>query len=544
MWDSPEFDFQEAPFAFSRVAVEALPNSVLVHENTDLLNLLPRLQSLSESARLALYQGQSLGEGMSSAIATLYAGHQFGYFNRQLGDGRACLVATEPNVAMTAFFPPAYQALVLDFIEHKQVQGVKDFAFHHFNLFESSTSVELQLKGSGLTPYSRSGDGKAVLRSSVREYLASEAVFCLGMPTTRALSLVHDAQTPVFREVRESAAMVMRVAPSFLRLGHLEYYGRHQHPEKLIPFIEEAFHRFFNTLEKPTECSLSLPEKVQAVLMMTSLLNAVTVAQWQAFGFCHGVMNSDNISLFGMTLDYGPYGFMDAFNMGHICNHSDYSGRYAYKQQPAIGLWNISRVIEACEALIAPEDRNTLKDQVESLFQDAFNTTFLKLYRQKLALEDRRLMPDIEFGEVLRSLLGFLHRHALDYTRFFIALPDWVNAYYAEDEALRRSIEIDEMGIHPDQEATWLYDVYAPYCPTVSDAGKLSGTSQATVSPVIVLRNYIADAMIQSAKRDEFKSVDEGFQILQTPFEDALKIHAWAGFPPDSAKEICVSCSS
>jgi uncharacterized protein YdiU (UPF0061 family) len=235
---------------------------------------------------------------------------------------------------------------------------------------------------------------------------------------------------------------------------------------------------------------------------------------------------------------------MDAFDMGHICNHSDHNGRYAYKQQPAIGLWNISRLLEACEALIAPEDRETLKEQVESLFQDAFNTTFLKLYRQKLALEDRRLVPDIEFGEVLRSLLGFLHRHAVDYTRFFIALPDWVNAYYTEDEALRRSIEMDEMGLNPDDESHWLYDVYAPYCPTATYAGKLSPSFQSTVNPVIVLRNYIAESMIQSAKQNDLDAFNEGFKVFQMPFEEVLKTHMWAGFPPDSAKDICVSCSS
>ncbi|MFN7309829.1 MAG: protein adenylyltransferase SelO family protein [Vampirovibrionales bacterium] len=537
MWTSPEFSFDTEPLAFHTVAIEDLPHAQLVHENVDLLEDLPQLKAMSSEDRLAFYKGEKTGYGIEEAIATLYAGHQFGYFNPQLGDGRAAIVATDENVPISKFFPQAFQDLVNDFIHRKKEQGNSEWAFDAFDFFEKPTSVELQLKGSGITPYSRRGDGKAVLRSSVREYLASEAVYQLGIPSTRAVALVHDAQTPVYRETRESAAMVLRVAPSFLRLGHLEYWGRHGYAERLTPYIAYLFRTFFKT----DGIDFSPVQQLQAVLTISAILNAVTMAQWQGVGFCHGVLNSDNISLLGMTLDYGPYGFLDAFDMGHICNHSDHGGRYAYKNQPAIGLWNYSRLLEACQDFVGnDEDYQALKESIEGTFQDAFNTSFLAVYRQKLRMEDRKLIPDIEFGEVLKSLLAYLHQNKLDYTRFFTALPAWETAFQNEETPHVADIERLAMGIESHEAAWWLHEIYAPYL----QKNALSGASQTLVNPTIVLRNHIAQALIEDAEANRFDAFAEGFTRLQTPFEDAHHAHDWAKVPPASAKEICVSCSS
>ncbi len=537
MWTSPDFSFDTEPLAFHTVAIEDLPHAQLLHENVDLLDALPQLKAMSSEDRLGLYKGERTGYGIEEAIATLYAGHQFGYFNPQLGDGRAAIVATDENVSISQFFPKAFQNLVSDFIHRKKEQGNSEWAFDAFDFFEKSTSVELQLKGSGITPYSRSGDGKAVLRSSVREYLASEAVYQLGIPSTRAVSLVHDVQTPVYRETRESAAMVLRVAPSFLRLGHVEYWGRHGYAERLTPYIGYLFRAFFKT----KGIDFSPVQQLQAVLTISAILNAVTMAQWQGVGFCHGVLNSDNISLLGMTLDYGPYGFLDAFDMGHICNHSDHGGRYAYKNQPAIGLWNYSRLLEACQDFIGnDEDYQALKTSIEGTFQDAFNTSFLAVYRQKLRMEDRKLIPDIEFGEVLKSLLAYLHQNKLDYTRFFTALPAWESAFKANTPEHVADIERLAMGIKSSEAAWWLHEIYAPYL----QKNGLSGASQTQVNPTIVLRNHIAQALIEDAQANRFDAFAEGFTRLQTPFDMAHHAHDWADVPPASAKEICVSCSS
>ena len=537
MWTQPEFSFDARPLAFHTVTVEALEQGKLVHENGELLAQLPHLNALALEERVALYKGENTGHGVTQAISTVYAGHQFGYFNPQLGDGRAAIVATDENVPISQFFPKAFQHLVNDFIHRKKEQGNSEWAFSAFDFFEKPTSVELQLKGSGITPYSRSGDGKAVLRSSVREYLASEAVFQLGIPSTRAVALVHDDQTPVYRETRESAAMVLRVAPSFLRLGHLEYWGRHGYAERLSPYIAYLFRTFFNA----NGLDFLPVQQLHAVLTMSAILNAVTMAQWQGVGFCHGVLNSDNLSLLGLTLDYGPYGFMDAFDMGHICNHSDHGGRYAYKNQPAIGLWNYSRLLEACHAFVGnEEDFQELKASVEGTFQDAFNTSFLAVYRQKLRMEDRKLIPDIEFGEVLKSLLAYLHQNTLDYTRFFTALPAWETAFHANTPDHVADIERLAMGIASPEAAWWLHEIYAPYL----QKNALSGASQTQVNPTLVLRNHVAQCLIEEAQAHRIEAFAEGFQRVQTPFNPQHEGHPWAQVPPPWAKALCVSCSS
>ncbi|HEY1102416.1 MAG TPA: YdiU family protein, partial [Burkholderiaceae bacterium] len=242
---------------------------------------------LDSDAALQRLTGNTLFTG-SAPLATVYSGHQFGVWAGQLGDGRAILLG------------------------------------------ETSSGHEIQLKGAGRTPYSRGGDGRAVLRSSIREFLCSEAMHGLGIPTTRALA-VTGSDAPIYREERETAAVVTRVAPSFIRFGHFEHFaarGEHEALRVLADFVIDRFYpecRSATTLEANPYANL-----LQAVSERTAQL----MAQWQAVGFCHGVMNTDNMSILGLTIDYGPFQFLDGFNPGHICNHSDSSGRYAYNQQP------------------------------------------------------------------------------------------------------------------------------------------------------------------------------------------------------------------
>jgi uncharacterized protein YdiU (UPF0061 family) len=540
IWTQDDFQFETEPYAYHRVALEPLPHARVLHENTDLLRALPALAKASTEYRHALYRGERCVEGVDAALATVYAGHQFGYFNPQLGDGRAALIGGESAIDVCEFFPHPFQHLVMDFISRYLEQGRQDLAFHHFDLFQKKTNVEYQLKGSGQTPYSRMGDGKAVLRSSVREYLASEALFRLGIPSTRALALVHDPDTPVWREFCESAAMVLRVAPSFLRFGHLEYWGRQGQTARLRPYIETCFQAFFTESVTP----VSLAQKTQAVLSITAILNAVTVAQWQAVGFCHGVMNSDNSSLWGLTLDYGPYGFLDTFDMGHICNHSDEQGRYRYQNQPAVALWNLKRLVEACSALVGEAEIQPLQEQIEALFQDAFNTSFLTLYRQKLGLEDRRLVPDIELGNVLKSLFSFLHQNQIDYTRFFYALPQWAEAYTQQNHSQMTTIETQVMKLPSTLNAHWLRDIYAPCLQRGPQPRQDVKPFQTPPNPSMVLRNYIAQDFIEEAEAFHLDALAEGFKRLQDPFSTEHETDPWFQPPPQSARSIAVSCSS
>ncbi len=254
------------------------------------------------------------------SVATVYSGHQFGVWAGQLGDGRALLVGELGN-------------------------------------------HEIQLKGAGRTPYSRGADGRAVLRSSIREYLCSEAMYGLGIPTTRALALVVSPE-PVWRETLETAAVVTRVAPSFLRFGHFEHFFHGNQHDALKQLADHAVDAHFPELRDAAN-------PYQAMLDEVVTRTARLIAQWQTVGFCHGVMNTDNMSLLGLTIDYGPFGFLDGFDAGHICNHSDHSGRYSYANQPEIGLFNLHCLAQALLPLLDREEAIAALKRYQAIFEEA-----------------------------------------------------------------------------------------------------------------------------------------------------------------------------
>ena len=210
--------------------------------------------------------------------------------------------------------------------------------------------MELQLKGAGLTPYSRMGDGRAVLRSSIREFLCSEAMAALGIPTTRALCITGSDQG-VMRETVETAAVVTRMAPSFVRFGSFEHWFYRDKPDELRTLADYVIDTFYPELARRAE------SRTQALLAEVTRRTARMIAHWQAVGFMHGVMNTDNMSILGLTLDYGPFGFMEAFDANHICNHTDQQGRYSYANQPQIGHWNCYALGQALLPLIGDRRR-------------------------------------------------------------------------------------------------------------------------------------------------------------------------------------------
>ncbi|MDQ6881446.1 MAG: YdiU family protein, partial [Pseudomonadota bacterium] len=267
---------------------------------------------LTSAVTLEALTGNRLLSG-GRPLASVYSGHQFGVWAGQLGDGRAILLG-----------------------ELETLAGPQ----------------EIQLKGAGRTPYSRMGDGRAVLRSSIREYLGSEAVQGLGIPTTRALA-VTGSPAPVRREEVETAAVVTRVAPSFVRFGHFEHFSAREQHVELRALADYVIDRFYPECRR-TERFAGNP--YAALLEQVSERTAATVAQWQAVGFCHGVMNTDNMSILGLTIDYGPFQFLDAFDPGHVCNHSDEQGRYAYNKQPNVAYWNLFCLGQALLPLIGDQE--------------------------------------------------------------------------------------------------------------------------------------------------------------------------------------------
>ena len=416
----------------------------------------------------------------SQPLASVYSGHQFGVWAGQLGDGRAILLG--------------------------EVQA------------EGGAWQELQLKGSGQTPYSRMGDGRAVLRSSVREFLASEALHGLEIPTTRALCITGSDQ-PVWRETVETAAVVTRVAPSFIRFGHFEHFSYGGQHTELKALADHVIARFY------PDCA-GTAQPYAALLAAVTRRTAALVAQWQAVGFMHGVMNTDNMSILGLTIDYGPYQFMDGYDPGHICNHSDHSGRYAYARQPQIAHWNLFALGQALLPLIGkPDDAMAALEPYKSVFP---------------AELDRRMAAKLglaQAGErsaaLLQALLALLARERTDYTIFWRALSRQVAGAPVDSV---RDLFVDRAAIDH-----WMlqYKELSALDPRGLDADSMLKTN-----PGIVLRNHLAEQAIAQAKLKDFRMIQELLSALESPFDEHPAHPDWTGFPPDWASHIQISCSS
>lgn len=435
------------------------------------------------------------------SIATVYSGHQFGMWAGQLGDGRAHLIGALPSA--------------------------------------DDGLMELQLKGSGMTPFSRMGDGKAVLRSSIREYLASEAMHGLGVPTTRALCLV-GSDEPVRRERIETAAVVTRVAPSFVRFGHFEHFAHHQQPQQLRELADYCIATFY------PDC-VDADNPYAAFLRQVVKRTAQMVAQWQAVGFCHGVMNTDNMSILGLTIDYGPFQFMDAFVPGHICNHSDTSGRYAYNQQPQIAFWNVHALGQALVGLIDAEGETQQTLVAVQVFRVAYEAAFQKCMRGKLGFGDvGNDAQQKQMWDLVPPLLGVLAKARADYTLAFVGLTDaveaddctvWLDALAANSNncggGLRQELQ--------DEAQEWWNGYQQMVCEY--DRQVVVQTMRQH-NPVYVLRNYMAQEAIAAAEQGDYSVVEQLHAVLQRPFERQAGFECWAGQPPEWAQDLVLSCSS
>ncbi|WP_086067782.1 protein adenylyltransferase SelO [Bordetella genomosp. 8] len=481
--------FAALPAAFyTRLKPQGLNAPRLVHANENaaaLIGLAP--EALRTQAFLDVFSGRAPLPG-GDTLAAVYSGHQFGVWAGQLGDGRAHLLG--------------------------EVDGPHG-------------SWELQLKGAGMTPYSRMGDGRAVLRSSVREYLASEAMHGLGIPTTRALALVA-SDDPVYRETVETAAIVTRMSPSFVRFGSFEHWASRRQPEMLQTLADYVIDRFYPECRRPVA-----GESAAANAPLVRLLDAVMVrtarlmAQWQCVGFAHGVMNTDNMSILGLTLDYGPYGFMDGFRLDHVCNHSDSEGRYAWNRQPSVGLWNLYRLAGSFNSVV--QDADALKavlDRYEAVFSRAFHDGMAA----KLGLE--RWLPDDE--PLLDDLLRLMHEQRADFTLAFRRLST----------AVRGDVQpFKDLFIDREAAGAWLQRLWRHHERAPREAN-LRAEAMDRVNPLYVLRNHLAELAIRAAAQGDASVIDELMQVLRDPFTERPEFVRYAGLPPDWANDLEVSCSS
>lgn len=425
----------------------------------------------------------------STPFAAVYSGHQFGVWAGQLGDGRAHSLG---SVRTTA------------------------------------GPIELQLKGSGRTPYSRMGDGRAVLRSSIREFLCSEAMAGLGIPTTRALCVVGSDQ-PVLREGVETAAVVTRLAPSFVRFGSFEHWAARSRHTELRQLADHVIDTFMPELRDRTT-------PYEALLREVSARTARLMAQWQAVGFMHGVMNTDNMSILGLTLDYGPFGFMEAFDAAHICNHSDHEGRYAYGRQPDVAYWNLYALGQALLPLIGQAD--AVRAAIDETFPDTFAQAYLDAMRAKLGWQIAH--PDDE--QRINDLFALLQAHRPDYTLFFRGLsalparPD--PGTRAATDAPVRDLFIDRSACDAWLER-WRERLQTEATP---DAERQARMQRA--NPRYVLRNWLAESAIRKAQRHDFSEVAALRDCLRRPYDDQPEYAHYAQLPPDWASGLEVSCSS
>ena len=495
--ESLEFtnSFAGLPDAFyTRLDPLGLPEPYMVCASRDVAELIgldPGEMQRPEFTEI--FAGNVLPPG-SDALAAVYSGHQFGIWAGQLGDGRAHLLG-----------------------------GLRSPHGHW----------EIQLKGAGRTPYSRGADGRAVLRSSIREFLCSEAMAGLGIPTTRALSVV-GADLPVRREEIESAAVVARVAPSFVRFGSFEHWaadGRGEELRLLADYVIDSF--------RP-ECRAEA-NAYAALLADVSRRTGELIARWMAVGFMHGVMNTDNMSILGLTLDYGPFGFMEAFDAGHICNHSDHQGRYTYRNQPHVAQWNLYRLAEAFRPLVG--DRAAVRAVVDAHYGDAFEMHFEKLMCAKLGL--RAALPGDE--DFIGETFGLLQQQRPDFTQFFRALAHMpaVAATDAVDPETPAKIDDLLRDQFVDRAAcdAWLARWRARLAQTPWD----DGTRQAAMcaaSPKYVLRNWLAEGAIRKAQDGDFSEVGRLLACLRHPCDEQPEFAHYAALPPDWASGLEVSCSS
>ncbi len=479
--------FAQLPAHFyARVAPTPLQNPVLLSFNeaaADLIQLDPAEALRPDFA--AVLGGSKLLAG-AEPLAMLYAGHQFGHYVPQLGDGRAILLG-------------------------------------------ESQGFELQLKGSGPTPFSRGSDGRAVLRSTIREYLCSEAMHHLGIPSTRALCII-GSEEEVYRERIEQGAMLLRMAPSHVRFGSFEvFFHRRQHKPlfQLADFVLEQHY--------PALCGQ--PEPYLALLETVVQRTARLIAQWQCVGFTHGVMNTDNMSILGLTLDYGPFGFMDSYDAGFVCNHSDHHGRYAFDQQPAIGLWNLNMLAYAMLPLLDSEPDVAVEKARSALLQyeSCFAAAWLGGMRAKLGLQGEQ--PEDE--SLINALLDSMQANQVDFTLLFRQLGTLeriatdVQADYAVRDLFLDRTAFDAWAVRYRQRLQQ---------DAVDDA--IRQQQMDAVNPLYVLRNYMAQVAIQKAEAGDYSEVERLLRLLRQPFTAQAGMEAYASHPPAWAAGISVSCSS
>lgn len=416
----------------------------------------------------------------SKPYSMVYAGHQFGYFVPQLGDGRAINLG-------------------------------------------SVNSWHLQTKGSGPTKYSRRGDGRAVLRSSIREYIMSEAMHSLGIPSTRALAII-DSDTFAHREwEQESCSVVMRMSPSWIRIGTFEFFANTDNSKenliKLADYVISQNYAHLKDEEKKYEKMFySLVDKTASML-----------AKWQVYGFMHGVMNTDNFSMAGVTIDYGPFAFMDYFDKNSICNHTDQEGRYSYNNQPYVARWNLIVLAHALKEIC---DEDKLLNYMKT-FLPQHENVYLKLMNERLGLT--ALKSGNSNLDLVLELLGALESSKMDYNVFFHSLTTL--------DSFDDLSSILNLCVFRDPLEKW-FDSYKKICKNEESTFEKRSKIMKEVNPKYIIKNYMLQEAIDLAHNGDYSLVNDLLNIAQNPFDEHKEFERYSNPTPDKFANIKLSCSS
>lgn len=472
---SPPFDNSYARLPerfFARLPPEPVCEPRLVRLNEGLADLLALdVEWLRSGEGVATLAGNHVPD-WADPIAQAYAGHQFGSFVPQLGDGRAILLA-----------------------ESRGRDGVRR---------------DIQLKGSGRTPFSRMGDGRAWLGPVLREYVVSEAMHALGIPTTRSLAALTTGER-VLRERPLPGGVLVRVARSHVRVGTFQYFAVRQDEEALATLVDYVIDRHYPEADGP-----------RALLDAVIAAQAELVARWMTVGFIHGVMNTDNTSIAGETIDFGPCAFLDEFDPDKVFSSIDHGGRYAYANQPRIAGWNLARFAETLLPLLGQTQEAAVASAQEAI--DAFPAAFERAYHEqmfrKLGLE-RREEGDVE---LLSDLLSLMADEAADFTLFFRALSRLGESPGEADGAVRALIR-DSVRLEE-----WLARWRARLVREERDETARQAAMKAA-NPAIIPRNHLVETVIQSAVMGEFGPFHALVDALADPFAEAHEDSPFA-IPP------------
>ena len=435
-----------------------------------------RLESNSgEDPRFVeLLNGTFIPKG-TRPFSMCYAGHQFGHYAPRLGDGRAINLG-------------------------------------------SINGWHLQSKGSGETLYARMSDGRAAIPSSIREYLMSEAMHHLGIPTTRALGVI-GSQTKIVRNTIEKAAIVMRMSPSWVRFGTFEYFYYTKEYEKLRSLADYTIAESYAHLKEDEDRYFKF---FSEVVKRTSNL----IAQWQSIGFCHGVMNTDNMSIAGLTIDYGPFSMLDDFDFGFVCNKTDKAGRYSYGEQPNISYWNLTMLSKALTPLI---DQKRMQKKLDDYGSFLYPNDYIDVMRGKLGLA-LKLDEDVE---LITELVGALQDAFVDHTNFFRTL-----SRYDGERMPLYDIAMNPVAIH-----NWL-ELYDARLAKETRMQHERQEMMLKTNPKYVLKNYMLQDAIDLAQKGDFSMVETLLYIAAHPFDELPEFEHFAKETPEEHKNLCLSCSS